>query len=220
MKRKIPPLQIVKSYFSEILIESADSEKNNNLVLHLKDGRLKLSTRNAIYSYEDRYTTFFIAFQHIKKQLIDIKSVLVLGFGLGSIAWILDKTHGLQPEITGVEHDETIVGFYHKYYEADHVNLVEDDALNFLKQTSQKYDLICVDIFKDAIVPNKFETSEFLKILKFHLQPKGIVLFNRLTMEKGLATATRTFFEKKFKPVFNNSSSIDMKGNRVLMGIK
>jgi spermidine synthase len=219
MKRKISRWQIIKSYFSEIHVEDANSDKNNTLVLQLKGGRLKLSTRNAIYSYEDRYTTFSIAFQHIREHLKNINAVLILGFGMGSIAWILDKNHGISPRITGVEHDDTIVRFYNKYYNAANVNVVKDDALNFVNKDEGKYDLICVDIFKDALVPNKFETAEFLQNLRNRLQPNGTVLFNRLIMEKGLAIATKTFYEKTFKGVFENSSSIEMKGNWVLMGV-
>jgi len=220
LKKRLSTWQKLLSYFFELKLESVITEQNNEVEVWLQDGRLKLTTRNAIYSYEDRYRSFVRAFKDLKEHLPNVHEVLVLGFGLGSIPWILYKNHGLTPSIIGVDHDPLLAELYHRYYEADHVQVITADAADYIKTDTGQYDLICIDLFKDAMVPNKFEHPQFLEAVKARLKPGGWVLFNRLTMEQGLATATRTFLEHTFSEVFPGAVYSETMGNWVLMGRK
>lgn len=188
--------------------------------LRLVGGRLQLTTRNAIYSYEDRYTSYLRALHVIEERLPKVQSVLVLGFGFGSIPMILHKCFDLRPAVTGVDHDGELIRQFHRYYKADNISLVEGDAKAFIEKTDATYDLICIDLFKDALVPKKFESDRFLKMVKERLNHKGIVLFNRLTMEPGLATATENFYENQFSTWFPNAYYVDTGGNWILVGEK
>ena len=53
-----------------------------------------------------------------------------------------------------------------------------EDAYAFLQNTSQQYDLICVDVFMDRLVPQQFLSSDFFKLLKSKLKKDGIWIMN------------------------------------------
>lgn len=74
-----------------MLIKETRSEINPELKVYLSLGRLKLITGNAIYSYEDKYINFVEAFNFINIKNKSVKGALVLGLGLGSIPYILEK---------------------------------------------------------------------------------------------------------------------------------
>ena len=87
-----PTWKIWLSYFTEIVLERGSSDPNEDLQLGLKKGRYCLSTPNAIYSFGDLYDNFSKSFQQLDIVEKNIKDVLVLGFGLGSIPFMLEKT--------------------------------------------------------------------------------------------------------------------------------
>ena len=208
------------SYFVPYPIADLHSPNNGRLQVRLVAGRLQLTTRQSIYSYEDRYTCLAKTLFVIQERLPSAQKVLILGFGLGSIPMILYKQHGLQPDIVGVDHDAVVLQQFHRFYQADYITLHQADAKDFLQQSTDHFDLICIDLFKDALVPKKFESDQFLEQVKLHLHPKGLVLFNRLTMEPGLATATETFFQHHFSRWFPDAYYVDTGGNWILVGEK
>ena len=84
---------ILKSYFTDVLIESASSVFNPNLELYLVDGRYQLCANDAIYSFDDKYANFAEAFDKTKWSDFQVKNALILGLGLASIPYILEKKH-------------------------------------------------------------------------------------------------------------------------------
>lgn len=214
----IPTWQRWLSFLAPYPLKQIRTTDNGPLQLRLVAGRLQLTTRNAIYSYEDRYTSFLKAFKIIEERLPILSNVLVLGFGMGSIPMILSKCYGLRPATTGVDHDGELIQLFHHYYRANYINLIEADAKTFLANCTQTFDLICIDLFKDAMVPKKFESDQFLQLVQSRLNPKGTVLYNRLTMERGLATATKHFYAHQFSKWFPGAYYVDTDGNWILVG--
>lgn len=207
------------SHLTELHIESAESELNPDLKLGLRKGRLCLSTPNAIYSYGDLYDNFSKTFRRIQLEKHDISEVLILGFGLGSIPFMLEKKFQKSYRYTGVEADETIVHWASKYVIPSLSSPVEirfADALFFAEVCEQKFDLICMDIFLDNMVPKEFETTDFLRNLKSMLNENGLLLFNRMTFRTADKDYTKAFFEEKFVAVFPNAYIIDLGGNWML----
>ena len=218
MLKRLPLRTRLISYLKEVRLEKQVTPQNREMELWASAGRLKLTTRNAIYSYEDRYKSYSLALHRLRHWLPAAKHVLILGFGLGSIAVILERQYSLKPDIVGVDHDPLVLSWYSRYYDSSHVQLEEADAGLFVQQCEARFDLICIDLFKDAQVPAKFNSPQFLREVKGLLNPGGKVLFNRLTMEQGLATATRTYFQQTFMQVFPSGQYIDSGGNWVLVG--
>jgi spermidine synthase len=166
-----------------VLIKEIRSEINPELKVYLSLGRLKLITGNAIYSYEDKYINFVEAFNIINIKNKSVKRALVLGLGLGSIPYILEKKFKLQSTFTCVELDSAVIDLFEEFVLEklnSQFNIKNDDGYNYLLNSNEKFDLICMDIFNDAKIPEKFSTLDFLKLLESNLSIIGTIIYNRL----------------------------------------
>lgn len=107
------------------------------------------------------------------------KNCLILGFGGGSTLKAMRK---FWPDIRvfGIDIDPIMVHLGEKYLglEIKNVKIVFMDAFNL--KSKNKYDLICVDLFINDDIPQKFTTSKFLKTVKNNTRKNGYVIFNRL----------------------------------------
>lgn len=207
------------SYFVEQHVESTSSGHNPHLYVSLSNGRYQLCTANAIYSYEDRYDNYRKAFTRINLDLLPGKEVLLLGLGLGSIPIMLEKIFDRELYYTAVEIDEAVIELATKYALPDLVSPVEiicADALVYVDQRPNTFDLICMDVFLDDIVPESFERETFLSHLKAMLNPKGLLLFNRLAATAKDKKESRQFFEDSFLKIFPEGAYLDVGGNYIL----
>lgn len=208
------------SYIYELHIESASSEFNPHLYVSLRDGRYQLCTANAIYSFEDRYDNFTEAFKFIDLDKIPGKRVLILGFGLASVPIILEKKLDKKYHYTGIEIDEEVLYLANKYAmdELDsNFDLVAADAHAFVMMCQEQYDMVIMDVFFDDLIPDEFETSEFLERLKAITKPDGLMLYNRLAFNDRDIKLTKTFYENTFSKVFQNGTFLAVKGNWMLV---
>ena len=217
---KQPLWKRLASYLFEIHIESTSSEFNPHLYVSLYKGRYQLSTANAIYSFEDLYDNFSEAFEEIDLDRLTIQNVLILGFGLGSIPILLEQHFNKEYHYTGIEIDEEVLYLANKYALQDitsGIELVCTDANNFIKQSSQKYDMIAVDLFQDDIIPEQFEQVEFLKNVKNLLSPNGILLYNRLAHNDQDIKQSKSFYKNIFTKVFDKGTYIEVNDNWMLL---
>lgn len=107
--------------------------------------------------------------------------VLILGLGAGTLTKIITMRFG-QVTIDGVEIDPLMIELGQKYFALDspNLNIIIDDAANFVKEARFKYDLICEDIFQGGSVPKEVESKEFLENTKQLLKEKGLVAINKI----------------------------------------
>lgn len=85
----------------------------------------------------------------------------------------------------GVEIDPEVSAVATKYFGAGdnpNLKLITADARPFLLSTSQKYDLIFIDAYRQPYVPFYLATAEFFKLCRDHLTPDGIVALNVSTV--------------------------------------
>lgn len=215
-----PRWKVWLSYFMEQHIESASSDHNPHLYVSLANGRYQLCTANAIYSFEDRYDNYRKAFTRIDLEQLAGKEVLLLGLGLGSIPIMLEKIFDQELYYTAVEIDEAVIELASKYALPDIMSPVElicTDALAYVSQQPATFDLICMDVFLDDVVPESFEKNLFLEDLKSMLNPKGLLLFNRLAATAKDKKDSQQFFEESFLPVFPKGAYMDVGGNYILV---
>lgn len=211
-----------KKWVSHVLpltLETAASDQNPELTVMLDRGRVQLLSGNAIYSWDDLYHNFTIALGTLDLEERSIQDVLVLGLGLGSVPYILEKIYERSYEYTAVEWDETVAALATKYTLSrleSPVNIITADAEVFLQVTEEQFDLLIVDIFEDDRTPAQFETVDFLEICADHLRPDGLILYNRLYNSPKNVIATQRFFEDSFKTVFPDAWKIDTGGNWIL----
>lgn len=209
------------SYFFELHVESAPSEINPHLYVSLSRGRYQLSTANAIYSFADLYDNFTLAFQQIKMPE-NHKEVLILGFGLGSIPYMLEKKFDKQYNYTAVELDENVLYLANKYVLPEltsSITTLPTDAFAYVHYCHDRYDLICMDVFLDDMVPQDFESEHYLRQLATLLNADGILLFNKLAATKKDREQVADFYEL-FKTVFPNGTYLEVNGNWMLVNDK
>lgn len=208
------------SYFADIQLETIESVYSGSLEVICRKGRYALCTNNAVYSYDDLYVNFSDSFERLDLDAYELKNVLVLGLGLGSIPWLLEKKFHKIYTYTFVEIDQKIVNLA-KHYTLSELTasytIICQDALRYAKKSEQIFDMIIVDLFIDNTVPSVFESLEFLQDLKRLLRSGGLVLYNRLTDTPELLEKTTQFYEEGFKKVFLEGVMLELEANRMLV---
>lgn len=208
------------SYFVDIKLEETLSSYSGKLEVICRNGRYALCTENAVYSYDDLYVNFRDSFQQIDLDKHGIKNVLVLGLGLGSIPLLLEKKFKKNYHYTLVEIDQKVIDLAAKYT-LDELNsscsIVCADALEYVKNSAQKFDLLAIDIFIDDQIPSAFESIEFLENVKKLLSPNALLMYNQLTYNDALLSKTELFFQSKFKNVFPEAVFLSLSGNKMLL---
>ena len=174
------------SYIVPINIKTEKSHWSKTLEVTWANGELVLDSAHTNYSYGSlqrilRIGLLKIGFERIAK----MNHILVLGVAGGSVIKTLNKEVGYKNKITGVEIDANVIEIANNYFELDKIpnlNIILDDAFEFVLKTKEKYDLIIIDIFQDTKMPNflfeRFFANRILEIL----ESNGIFLFNTMCL--------------------------------------
>jgi spermidine synthase len=211
--------QFILSWLYPVHLETIGDNRGNPLRVFLRYGRLKMESSNAIYSYDDYYINFLVPLTEVYSPPQKPKNVLLLGFGMGSIVYILEKKLHCPFTYTAVELDESVIYLASKYSLprfTSPIQMIQADASLFVEYCEDRFDLICIDVFEDSEVPEVLEEKSFLEDCKELLNPGGVVFFNRLyqfSMEK---QHTQDYFDKVFLEVFPLAKCWEVKGNLVL----
>lgn len=124
----------------------------------------------------------------------DIKRVLVLGLGGGSIPVYLD--HFLpDATIDTVELDPGVIDVAKKYFgvrETNRFHLFENDGRVFLNRHTEPYDIIMVDAFTGSYIPFNLMTKEFYQLMRSRLALHGVAAINIIPSEKLFDSNVRT----------------------------
>jgi len=219
--RKIPRHRRWLSYLYEQILETASSEHNDYLQVSLVHGRLQLVAEEAIYSFGDYYLNFRKLFEVFDfEPLPEEARVLVLGLGLGSIPELLERHIGLDYNFVAVEIDPVIIALASAYSLpalSSRIEVVQADALQFLVMDSREYDLICVDVFQDATIPDHLNTDGFLQSLHARLAPGGAIIYNRLADTALNKRHAREYYDGAFTHAFPQGALFNSGGNYMLV---
>jgi len=218
-----PRWKVILSYLFELPVEFIGSGVHQSLTVTLSKGRYQLSTPHAIYSYGDLYENFVKVFEHLDWKRVYGDQVLLLGLGLGSIPYMLERKFEKSFDYAAVEIDAQVIRLAQKYVLRDlasQVSVWQADASEFMQMTEQQWDLICVDIFVDDVIPAAVMRREFLEDLKLSLGDSGLLLYNCLARSAEDIKATSTFVDNTFLPVFPDGGILDVGGNWILVNDK
>ena len=210
------------SYFIEISLEKTTSSYNPYLEVKLVQGRHQLLTQDAIYSFDDKYENFNQVFKRINWSKHKVETILILGLGLGSVIYILEKKLNLKMVYTAVEIDPEICRLAHKYTLKDldsYVEINQIDGMQFIQSNSEKYDLIIMDIFQSAIIPMKFQSAEYLGFLNGMLNSWGCLLYNRMNISED-DSMNNNLFRPVFKKEFPQMAELKISDNLIFMSNK
>ncbi|NLA24792.1 MAG: fused MFS/spermidine synthase [Bacteroidales bacterium] len=161
------------------IIKVFDSEINDKLKVVLKNGKKLLNTKNTNYSYGTLVDVLEYGLDTIP--VSEIKSVLLLGMGGGSIIKSLRNKYNCQAPVDAVEIDPVVIDIANKKFNIDkkaQLTIHCADAWDYIKNCKKEYDLIIVDIFIDVHVPEKFYKQEFWLEIEKNVSENGFILFN------------------------------------------
>lgn len=182
---------MLKRLFSYLIPINVFKQKSNisqTLEVTWTDGELVLDSKNTNYSYGSlqrilRKGLKFIGFGRIKT----MNNILVLGVAGGSVIKTLVDEINFEGKITGVEIDKYVITIANEYFHLDKIQNLEiiiDDAFEFVLKTKDNYDLIIIDIFQDTKMPNFLFETFFINRICDLLQPKGFILFNTMVLNE------------------------------------
>jgi spermidine synthase len=180
-------------------VEERKGAVTSLLEIYLSNGRYILDSGHVNYSFGGLHLVFRKAFARFNIRERDISNALILGFGTGSVASILCDEYKKDVHLTGVEKDPVVIELARKYFHIDrykNLSLHIEDAGDFVENCNKKFDLVVVDIFVGADVPEKFWEAKFLAGLGRVLSPEGISFFNVVVYDGRLRTGCASLFEK------------------------
>lgn len=182
-------LQKFLSYIIPIKIFKTKSALSKTLEVTWANGELVLDSENTNYSYGSLQRILRKGLKHFGfEKIIKMQHILVLGVAGGSVIKTLVDEINYEGKITGVDIDSEIISIANKYFELDKIknlDIVIDDAFEFVLKTKDKYDLIIIDIFQDTKMPNFLFEKFFINRICFLLNNRGVVLFNTMCLTAG-----------------------------------
>lgn len=202
LKHSFPLYQIVWSYFMPIRIEKCDTPYYLELVL--SKNRLVLNSKNANQSNDSLQLAFHQCFHELNIYNRDWDRVLVLGFGLGSVASLLEE-YGTINQMTAYENHPQVLAWLNTYYDTSSIHLRAESAENSVA-SGGLYDLILVDLFEDQRIPDFLLEKSFWIALKKSLGPEGLLIWNTLSdYPPSVSFLMEEVFEKKVDVLGMNS---------------
>jgi spermidine synthase len=194
---------MLKKLFSYILplnIYKKKSSISQSLEVTWANGELVLDSKNTNYSYGSlqrilRKGLKKIGFEQIKS----MQHILVLGVAGGSVIKTLVDEIQYKGKITGVEIDAEIIAIANDYFKLNEISNLEiiiDDAFEFVLKTKEKYDLIIIDIFQDTKMPNFLFEKFFTDRVGFLMKNYGFLLFNTMILNEKQNIRNQQFSEQ------------------------
>ncbi|MGE5382287.1 MAG: spermidine synthase [Omnitrophica WOR_2 bacterium] len=216
MKKGSKITDYLNSFFTEKVIDIFNSDINPQLEVAIINGRYQLNAGSVNYSFGPLHDAFRKYFSKDQPSLNDDSQVLILGLGAGSVANIIRNELEYKCQITGVEIDTAVVEAARKHFALDKVtnlNVIIDDAYDFVENSTDKYDLIIVDLYIEDKVPLKFESFQFIQNLRRLLYKEGKVVFNKLK-QAGKEEMQIEVLTKYFQTIFEKTDIVKVTVNK------
>ncbi|WPO78083.1 fused MFS/spermidine synthase [Flavobacterium sp. KACC 22761] len=181
-------IQKLFSYLIPIKIYKKKSARSKTIEVTWANGELVLDSENTNYSYGSLQRILRYGLRNIGyNKVLEMNHVLVLGVAGGSVIKTLVDEIQYKGKITGVEIDPDMIQVANQYFNLNKINQLEliiDDAFEFVLKTKDKYDLIIIDIFEDIKMPNFLFESFFSNRVCSLLNDQGFVLFNTMILDE------------------------------------
>ena len=189
----------ILSYLYPITLYKEKSDISETLEVTLYNGKYLLNTKNTNYSYGSLQTILKKGLSEIgTTEIAKMNHILILGVAGGSVVKTLTKDFKYYNKITGIEIDQNIITIANKYFGLDKIsnfNCVISDAEKFVATTSEKYDLVIIDIFNDKFMPSFLLEESFIKKTKQILNTNGTILFNIMDSKINKKKISENYFE-------------------------
>lgn len=151
-------------------------------MLALRNGDIGYS---CIYTDNKVYQPIFIPVQKVAEAYSishTIHNAVILGGGCCTIPRFLIKRFNNTIRIDSVEYQPAIVELTRKYFlngiDTDKLNLINDDAYKYIRDTSSLYDFIYIDLFVGGMKSGKSHTMTFLSDVANHSTEQAAIVIN------------------------------------------
>lgn len=176
------------SYIIPLNIYKQKSTISKSLELTWANGELVLDSKNTNYSYGSLQRILRIGLKKIGFEKINsMNHILVLGVAGGSVIKTLTDEFNFKGKITGIEIDADIITLANSYYklnEIPNLEIIIDDAFEFVFKTKDFFDLIIIDVFQDTKMPDFLFENFFTDRLAVILKKNGFLLFNTMIISE------------------------------------
>lgn len=196
------------SYLVPIKIFKKKSARSKMIEVTWANGELVLDSENTNYSYGSLQRILRYGLRNIGyKTILDMDHILLLGVAGGSVVKTLVDEIEYKGKITGVEIDSDMIQIANDYFNLNEIKQLEviiDDAFEFVLKTKQQYNLIIIDIFEDIKMPNflfeRFFSERICSLLKDH----GFVLFNTMILDEAHNVRNRNYIAEINPKLFSS----------------
>lgn len=216
-------LKKLLSYFIPITIYKQNSSISKSLVIAWNDGKLVLETENTNYSFGNlqkilKKGLLTIGFDRI----ILMDKILILGVAGGSVIKTLVDDVKFEGKIIGVEIDEKVIEIANEYFDLNKIKNLEiiiDDAFNYVLKTIDTYDLILIDVFQDIKMPSFLFENYFTDRIISLFEPNGFILFNTMIITNKQKNINQKYIENYNPNLFdiNKIEGIDSTNELLLI---
>ncbi len=170
------------------------------------------------YSYGGLHLVFQQAFEQLKVGEREIRSVLLIGLGAGSVVHLLRRDFGVKAPITAIEIDPVMVEVAREHFGLDdwkNLEVIVADAAHWVATSTRRFDLVVIDAFYEAQVPAPLRTRAFAQNLRERVAPGGWLLFNQVS-NRPEARKDVEALEAVFRGVLGGTKLVPVRGNTIL----
>lgn len=179
-------LRRLLSFLVPVNVHRQPSALSRQLEVTWNYGKLVLDSQQTNYSYGSLQRILRKGLKAIGYDRVrNMDHILVLGVAGGSVIKTLHDEIGFDKKITGVEIDADVIAIANEYFGLDrlpNLEIVIDDAFEFVLKTKSLYDLIIIDLFQDTEMPNFLFEKFFVQRIGQLMKPRGCVLFNTMIL--------------------------------------
>lgn len=225
LKPSLPEMEGFKTlHFSEgitgqlIVADYMENKQETRLLLINRMGQTKLNKKTNFSGWP------YVNFVTSAASMYPAGSrTLVLGLGGGMVPRQI--SYYLQHRVDAVEIDDRIIELSEEYFNnlKTNIEVYNDDARRYVKNTEMQYDFIVLDIFNGEIMPSHGLSKEAFSDIERILKPGGLITINFngfLSGKEGMAgrSLIKTLKSAGFKlSVFDCGAGKDPEGQRNLL---
>jgi len=167
-------------------------QDGNERVLELNEGVVAHSVYDPASVLTGGYWDLFL----VPPLLLDhpVRRVAILGNAGGTVARAYRRFYP-RARIDGVEIDAKVSSIGERFFglkPGPRLHLYNEDARPFLLTHHYRYDIICVDAYRQPYVPFYLATREFYQLAGSRLSPGGIVALNVASLPRDHTLVERT----------------------------
>src|SRR5690606_26019245 len=188
------------SYLNIINEKKYHSVYNGKLEINLVNGKRVLDTENTNYSYGNLGKVLHKALKQTKNDFKkEDTELLILGLGGGDAVRQLQKDFKSKAKITAVEIDPVMIEIAINEFNIipnSKLEILNEDAANFLKYSKIKFNLVIVDLFYDVSIPEFVFQETFINDIFNALTSDGSVIFNTFILENRHEIRNNQFIDR------------------------